>query len=115
MVRREHLSPKKRAELFKAKNGICHLCKGKVQAGEAWEVSHPIPLELGGPDDDTNRDVAHRKCHAAETKKDIADIAKAKRREQRNIGIRRRSKFQNARGGRFKTRLTSNGPRTELR
>jgi 5-methylcytosine-specific restriction protein A len=64
---RRHISTTARSKLFLAKGGICHLCGGKVQVGQAWDVSHVIPLAIGGPDDATNWDVAHRKCHRAHT------------------------------------------------
>jgi 5-methylcytosine-specific restriction protein A len=52
-------------------------------------VSHEIPLELGGEDDDTNAKPAHRKCHAERTAKiDIPAIAKAKRNEARHRGFK---------------------------
>lgn len=85
---RVHHSRKKRAKLFHDKGGICHLCGGKVQPGEAWDVSHPIPLALGGADDESNWDVAHRKCHRVHTaKEDVPRIAKATRQHDRFHGI----------------------------
>lgn len=76
--------------LFKAKNGVCHICGGKIQPGEGWDRSHVIPLALGGADDATNEDVAHRKCHRDLTAAvDVPNIAKAKRREAAHLGIRK--------------------------
>lgn len=89
-MRRKSISPTKRLNLFKEKRGVCHICGGKVQAGEAWELSHVIPLKLGGGDDETNWDVAHKKCHRDVTANtDIPNIAKAKRREAKHIGIKK--------------------------
>lgn len=77
---RRRLSNTRRAQLFADKNGVCHLCGAKVQAGEAWDVSHPIPLAIGGSDDETNWDVAHRKCHRLHTStNDQPMIAKVER------------------------------------
>lgn len=66
------------------------MCGGKIDATrEAWEVSHEIPLELGGADDDANRLPAHKKCHRDHTSNvDAPNIAKAKRRELKNMGIK---------------------------
>jgi hypothetical protein len=62
----------------------------KVVPGEDWDVSHEIPLEAGGKDDDTNWLVAHRKCHRTHTSKvDIPLIAKVKRIHQKHIGAKR--------------------------
>ncbi|WP_377838743.1 HNH endonuclease [Bosea sp. UC22_33] len=88
-MNRRSLSTRDRLRIFTLHGGICHLCGGKVQAGEAWEVSHDTPLELGGADDDANRKPAHRKCHRAHTAAvDLPNIAKAKRREARHLGAK---------------------------
>jgi 5-methylcytosine-specific restriction protein A len=87
MNKRVHISTKRRAALFSVKQGRCHICSGQVKGAEAWDVSHVIPLEIGGADDESNWDVAHRKCHRDHTaKKDIPIIAKAKRREAKHRG-----------------------------
>lgn len=87
MTKRRHISTKARVALFARKAGVCHICTGKVQPGEAWDVSHPIPLQIGGADDESNWDVAHRKCHAIVTAtKDIPRIAKMKRQRDKHIG-----------------------------
>lgn len=88
---RRHLSPKERLRLFQLHDGICHLCEGKIQVGQAWDISHDIPLELGGADDDDNNSKpAHRKCHRDHTSKvDVPNIAKAKRRERKHYGVKK--------------------------
>lgn len=89
MTRRRHIGERERVAIFQAANGVCHLCNGKIQAGQAWEVSHDIPLELGGADDASNMLPAHKKCHRHHTATvDIPAIAKAKRREARHIGAK---------------------------
>lgn len=90
MANRKHLSTRDRLRIFEAAHGVCHLCDTKIQPGQAWEVSHPTPLEMGGPDDDTNRFPAHKTCHARETaERDIPTITRAKRRHARHIGAHR--------------------------
>ena len=93
-VVRKRRSAKERARLFLLHGGICHLCNGKIEAAvEAWDISHDIPLELGGDDDDENAKLAHRKCHRAHTAKvDMPAIAKAKRVEQKHLGIKKASR-----------------------
>ena len=54
MTARRSLSTRDRAAIFKAHAGLCHLCNGKITPGDAWDVSHEIPLELGGKDDASN-------------------------------------------------------------
>ena len=99
-MKRKSLTAKDRLRIFTGHDGRCHFCGGKIDATrEAWDVSHEIPLELGGDDDDINRQPAHRKCHKAHTANvDIPNIAKAKRREQKHMGIRKpKSRLSNPR------------------
>lgn len=85
--RRKRLSTTERVALLERENCTCHLCKGEIQPGQAWDVSHEIPLELNGADDDTNRRAAHRKCHRDHTAKvDQPTIAKAKRNYAKHRG-----------------------------
>lgn len=49
--------------------------------GQWWvELDHRIPLALGGKDDASNWQGLAIDCHATKTRKDKADIARAKRR-----------------------------------
>lgn len=92
-MRRRTISAKERLALFAAAGGVCHVCGGRITVGEAWDVEHVIPLALGGDDDAANMRPAHRKhCHAGKTVQDVADIARAKRREARHIGARPKSR-----------------------
>ena len=88
MAKRKTISAKARVALFQKHDGTCHLCGGKIHAGEAWECEHVIPFAMGGADTEDNWRPAHTKCHKAKTVKDVADIAKAKRREARHIGAK---------------------------
>lgn len=92
-MKRKSISRTHRLRLFALHHGQCHLCHGRIDATrEAWEVSHDIPLELGGADDDVNRKPAHAKCHRVQTSTiDIPRIAKAKRREARHLGAKAKS------------------------
>lgn len=97
--RRKRLSTTDRVALLERENHTCHLCKGKIQPGQAWDVSHEIPLELGGADDDENRRAAHRKCHRDHTARiDLPTIAKAKRNYAKHHGAS--VSHQPMRGGR---------------
>jgi 5-methylcytosine-specific restriction endonuclease McrA len=102
-TKRKHISTKARTAFFLQRKGICYLCGGAVRPGELWDIEHVIALELGGADDETNWEVAHKKCHAPKTKDDVGKIAKAKRREARHLGAKvsrtpmpfgRKSKFK---------------------
>ena len=86
---RRRISARSRAALFERERRLCHLCGGLVHAGEAWDVSHEIPLACGGPDDETNWKVAHRKCHRKHTAKvDAPMIAKVRRQRQTHMGAK---------------------------
>jgi 5-methylcytosine-specific restriction protein A len=90
MTVRKRLSTKDRVRIFELAKGVCHLCNGRIQTGQAWEVSHAVPLEMGGHDEDANRFPAHKACHRQQTSEiDIPQIAKAKRRQARHLGIKK--------------------------
>jgi 5-methylcytosine-specific restriction protein A len=86
---RKSISTKKRVALFQKHGGICHICGGKINVGEAWEVEHIIPFALGGADDETNWSPAHIKCHRGKTTEDVARISKSKRQEARHLGAKK--------------------------
>ena len=103
MPKRRSLSSSGLVALFAAHGGICHLCEMKIQVGEAWERSHPIPLELGGADDESNWRPAHKHCHRAHTSTvDNPAIARAKRRYAKHIGARKKSIMPGSRGTKYK-------------
>jgi 5-methylcytosine-specific restriction protein A len=91
MTARRPLSPMRKLRLFEDAGGICHICDLKISG--KWDVEHKIPLALGGLDDETNMAPAHRACHAPKTAEDVANIARAKRRKAKHLGIRKRSSF----------------------
>lgn len=108
MTRRRSISASERARIFTGSGGICHICGHKIDGGrEPWDVEHVIPLEMGGDDHGDNLQPAHRSCHKNKTAEDAKHIAKAKRMQQRAMGIKRqsRSRFQTNRDGRFKKKL----------
>jgi 5-methylcytosine-specific restriction protein A len=94
MADRKRLSTKDRTRIFAAHGGLCAFCGGKIDGTrERWEVSHDIPLALGGADDATNWRPAHYRCHRDATAgTDIPAIAKAKRNEARHQGARAASR-----------------------
>ncbi|TXN40514.1 HNH endonuclease signature motif containing protein [Methylobacterium sp. WL7] len=87
-VARKRWSAKARLRIFLAHDGRCHVCSGRITAGEAWDLDHVIPLALYGDDEEHNLAPAHKKgCHAGKTAKaDVPAIAKAKRREIAHVG-----------------------------
>ena len=90
MTRRMSLTRK--ARIFAANNGICHICGGAIDGTrERWEAEHIVPYALTRDDSDDNLAPAHERCHAAKTKQDVPQIAKAKRVAAKHIGAAPRS------------------------
>lgn len=86
---RRSVSATARVAIFTRENGMCHLCGMRVDAGQEWDVSHEIPLALGGDDHGENLRVAHRRCHRVHTaENDVPAIARAKRVEARHLGAK---------------------------
>lgn len=86
---RRRISTRERVDIFQRNGGICHLCHGAITAGQAWEVSHDTPLELGGADEGDNLKPAHAKCHRVHTATvDVPTIRLAQRREAIHIGAK---------------------------
>jgi 5-methylcytosine-specific restriction protein A len=99
---RKPLTPTQRLKLFEDHKGKCGICGLKIQAGEKWIDEHLRALGLAGSNDMENRAPAHVKCAADKTKQDVSDIARAKRRKMRHLGIKKPSSFQTSR---FKKRM----------
>ncbi len=114
MTNRRPLSPMRRAAIFRDNGGRCHLCERLIRVGELWDVSHDRPLALGGEDAGDNLKVAHRDCHATQTKVDIASITKSKRVAAKHVGAFAGSKRPFPGGKKDKWRKRING-RVELR
>ena len=105
---RKRFSDKDRARIFADNNGICHLCKQKIDGvREAWEIEHVIAWELTRDDSDVNLRPAHIRCHKNKThKQDRPAINEAKRREAKHTGLSRPSSKLATRDKRAPKRLT---------
>jgi 5-methylcytosine-specific restriction protein A len=85
---RKPLSTRERQRLFELHGGVCHICHGAIAVGEPWDIEHRVPLAMGGLDNDQNRPPAHRACHKPKTGDDLANLARAKRRQAKHIGAK---------------------------
>jgi 5-methylcytosine-specific restriction endonuclease McrA len=106
-VTRRRISTKERKIIFERNGRTCHMCGGLIQIGDAWEVSHEIPLKLGGDDEGDNLKPAHKKCHRDHTAAvDIPNIARAKRREASHIGAKQsRNPMPGSRASKWKRKM----------
>ena len=85
---RKRYSAARVAAWFLEHGGVCHICAGKISAGQVWEREHVIPLAQGGSDELDNQRPAHAVCHKAKTAKDAGDTARAKRRQAAHLGVK---------------------------
>lgn len=94
MPRRRHISAKEKLQIFQRDDGVCHICKLQIDAGyEKWDAEHVIPVKMGGDDSYMSENIrpAHKSCHDGKSKDDAGHIAKAKRMDQRQAGVKRTS------------------------
>lgn len=78
--RRGSMTALRRAEIFAAHDGRCHICKRKLGPADDWDVEHIIALENGGTDDDDNKAPCCDWCHTPKTADDHRTASKGKRR-----------------------------------
>jgi 5-methylcytosine-specific restriction endonuclease McrA len=83
---RQRISNRDRLKIWERDQGICHLCQGRIAAGEPWQLEHKRALELGGEDAPENMAPAHIHCHKTKTKDDHQRTAKAKRVKLKHLG-----------------------------
>ena len=88
-------------------DGRCVDCGHKVGGSAGLEWDHEIPLALGGQDIIENLQPLCRPCHRAKTRADQGHIAKAKRQQQRTMGIRKqpRNPLPGSRASKWKRKM----------
>lgn len=89
MTKRKQFSKKSLEKLLAEFNGKCRMCQCSIDGASGLEWDHRIPLALGGEDELANLEPLCIRCHRTKTKGDVAQIAKATRQRQRNLGIRK--------------------------
>lgn len=90
---RVSLRGKRRVQLFLDHDGVCVICKGKIDGvKERWIDEHIIPLSRGGTNDLSNRGPAHEKCAIEKTKTDVKGLAKDRRIYSKHIGAKKSAK-----------------------
>jgi 5-methylcytosine-specific restriction protein A len=102
---RHEFSAKVKAQAALRANGHCEGCTRKLLAGD-YHYDHNTPDAMGGDATLENCKVLCRSCHSIKTTKtDVPQIAKAKRRERKRFGIRKRSTFACSRDSAFKKKI----------
>jgi 5-methylcytosine-specific restriction protein A len=88
---RQEFSAKTKAQAFERSGGHCEECTAKLYPGKI-AYDHVIPDGLHGDNSLGNCAVLCVACHGKKTPGDVANIARAKRRQRRHIGIKRNSR-----------------------
>lgn len=88
---RQNFSKAQKVEIIKraTRDSVTYCEKCKLPA-KKWEIDHIIACALGGTNDLSNARLLCLPCHREEkTPQDVANIAKAKRREARHLGVKK--------------------------
>ena len=102
---RRSLSKLARIRIFDSADGKCHICRQRINTGEAWQADHILPLALGGEDAEINMAPAHERCHEQKTKGDVTQIRKADRQRAKHLGIKKKSTIPGSKNSRWKKKL----------
>ena len=94
MTARRTISRLARVRVFDSYGGICHICRFRIQVGQAWDCEHIKPLWLGGEDTETNMAPAHKVCHRTKSADESPQRAKSNRVRAKHLGIKKRSGFR---------------------
>jgi 5-methylcytosine-specific restriction protein A len=102
---RQEFSKAVRLAAWDRAGGRCEGCTRKLFVGDI-HYDHRNPDGLTGQPTAANCQVLCRSCHAVKTKADVANIARAKRREVKHIGIRSTSRpMPGGKQSRFKIKI----------
>ena len=85
---RQEFTAKVKREALARSNGYCEGCTKKLFVGD-YHYDHDNPDGLTGEPTLENCRVLCKACHGAKTVKDVAMIARAKRRELKHAGIKK--------------------------
>jgi 5-methylcytosine-specific restriction protein A len=104
IARIEFAAPVKKAALALA-NGQCAGCGASLTLNK-YHYDHITAANKGGDASLANCQLLCWACHKVKTRKDVADIAKAKRLELRHNGIRKPSRFAGSRDSGLKKKVS---------
>jgi 5-methylcytosine-specific restriction protein A len=75
-----------RTRIFDRAGGVCHLCKLPIKPAETWDADHVRAIINGGANAESNLAPAHKHCHLAKTRADVAEKAKVAAKRRKNDG-----------------------------
>lgn len=81
--------PRVRLRVFEKHKGVCYLSGRKIQAGDTWQLEHPLALINGGENRESNLAPALVEPHKVKTAEDVKQKAKNDRVRKRHLGIRK--------------------------
>lgn len=84
--------PRVRLRIFNRHEGICHISKRKIAAGERWQLDHIVALIDGGANVESNLAPALTEPHKQKTKQEVSRKAKIDAIAKRNLGIKSEKK-----------------------
>ena len=87
-TKRNNLSAKRKLAIWEREHGKCMICGVKLTTGK-FIFEHVRALELGGSDTDDNIRLTCKGCATEKTKQDHSMAAKAKRRKQVHLGLKK--------------------------
>lgn len=80
--------PTVRQKVFDRDGGRCHLCQVVIKPVEGFELDHVVALINGGSNTEGNLAPAHKHCHLAKTRLDLAEKSKVAAIRQRFTGAK---------------------------
>jgi 5-methylcytosine-specific restriction protein A len=74
-----------RQRILERENGVCHICKGKIDR-PGWHADHVPPLKDGGENRESKIKPAHDRCHRKLTAQQAIERAPIERKKQKHTG-----------------------------
>ena len=78
--------PHVRLRIFRNADGVCHISRRKIAAGEPWELEHVVPLSMGGEHREGNLRPALGDPHKEKSAEEAVRRAKADAIAKRHLG-----------------------------
>lgn len=78
--------PHVKLRIFERCDGVCHISRRKIRAGEPWDVEHMTALRDGGENRELNLAPALRDKHRLKTAQEATERANANRKKSKHFG-----------------------------